>query len=181
MSLEFSDRAERAMALATEAAAMYNSPAVGPAHVLHGIIRVDFPLVLRNMGVDCRRLRLELERAWGNPGPNSSDPGPGNWARARAMVESAQIGNNYVGTEHLLLAVMRQPDAAVEHALSAVGVTPEGVAMEILRVFGASGRSGDGAAERTVLQRLDGLAIVIRVVATEIESLRDDLRRLEGK
>jgi ATP-dependent Clp protease ATP-binding subunit ClpC len=174
MSLEFSDRAERAMALATEAAAMYNSPAVGPGHVLHGIIRVDFPLVLRNMGVDCRRLRLELERAWGNPGPNSSDPGPGNWARARAMVESAQIGNNYVGTEHLLLAVMRQPDAAVEQALSAVSVTPEGVVMEILNLFGVP-------AERTVLQRLDGLAIVIRVVATEIESLRDDLRRLEGK
>jgi ATP-dependent Clp protease ATP-binding subunit ClpC len=140
MLLEVSGRAERAMALATEIAHAFRCSVVGPSHVLHGILRVEGAgaVALRNLQVDHRHLRLELERAWseGSAPAHDGSPRPPDEVLARANIESTQMGTRYIGTEHLLLAVMRQPDAVTERSLRALNVDPGAVIQELGNIFG---------------------------------------------
>jgi ATP-dependent Clp protease ATP-binding subunit ClpC len=180
MFFKVSERAQRAIARATEIADVYRFPAVGPSHVLHGILSVEGVgvVALRGLQVDQGRLRRELELAWGESAAAESDgpPDPPKEVLARASFESARLGMNYIGTEHLLLAVVRQPDEVLQRVLTSLNIRADAVIEELEVIFEfALKRDPDERDTKQLMQRLDGLAVLMKMMAAEIESIRNDL------
>src|SRR5512144_1153353 len=104
----FTDRARKVMALANQEAQRCNHEFIGTEHILLGIVKEGSGVgatVLKNLGVDLKKLRLEVERLV-KSGPDMVTMGKlPQTPRARRVVEYAieearAMGHNYVGTEH---------------------------------------------------------------------------------
>lgn len=136
----FTDRAQRAIHLAQEEAKRLNHDSLGPEHILLGLISLGEGIaaqVLANLGVDPKRVRLEIEKLIGT-GDNVLLIGDiPLTARARKVLEHAieeaqSLGHNYVGTEHLLLGIIRDEDSVPARVLENLGVKPETVREEVI-------------------------------------------------
>ena len=126
----FTDRARKVMALAHQEAQRFNHEYVGPEHILLGLMKEGSGVaanVLKNLNVDLRKLRLEVERIVGS-GPSMSDVGklPLTDQCKRVLDYAADESRaqrvHYIGTEHLLLGLIREPDGPAPAALKAAGV-----------------------------------------------------------
>ena len=130
----FNERARRVMSLADAAAHKFNNDAVGTDHVLIGLIEEGYGVganVLKNLlNVDALRLEAEKylrDRPVGvTRGKIPATPRLKKVVIA-AIDESRALNHNHVGTEHLLLAVVRDEQDAAARALAACGVRPEAV------------------------------------------------------
>src|SRR5208337_1282465 len=111
----FTDRARKVMQLANQEAQRFNHEYIGTEHILLGLVKEGSGVaadVLKNLDVDLRRIRLEVEKLL-QSGPDkvplSRLP---QTPRAKKVVEYAMdearnLGHNYVGTEHVLLGLLR--------------------------------------------------------------------------
>lgn len=134
-------RACQVMAIAEQEARRRGAAAVGPEHVLLGLALEGAGLaagVLRNLGASAERLTKALPVAVSETG----SPEPLPWAStteqvlSQATAELVLLHHNYIGTEHLLLAVVRAESGAVPDLLSCLGVAPECVRQEVYDVLG---------------------------------------------
>src|SRR5678815_2490452 len=111
----FTDRARKVMALANQEAQRFNHEYIGTEHILLGIVKEGTGVganVLKNLDLDLRKVRLEIEKRLQ---PAESAPGVGRapqTPRAKKVIEHAieearGLGHTYVGTEHLLLGLIR--------------------------------------------------------------------------
>src|SRR5438093_2764284 len=139
----FTDRARKVIALAHQEAQRFNHDHVGPEHVLLGLVKEGSGVaanVLKNLDIDLRKLRLEVEKLVG-PGASTSLPGKmsltdqAKRALAFAADESRAQRVSYIGTEHLLLGLIREPDGPAPAALKAAGVDPAKVREEVLMLL----------------------------------------------
>lgn len=142
----FTARAKNAMKHAHAEALRFNHEYIGTEHILLGLIKEGTGVaaeVLKKMGVDLRKARLEVEKLV-NTGTDVLAVGrlPNSPQAKRVIeraVEQAQILNhNYVGTEHLLLAIVMDPTCVASQALMNLGLRLEEVRDEIVAMLGSS-------------------------------------------
>jgi ATP-dependent Clp protease ATP-binding subunit ClpC len=121
----FTDRARKVMALANQEAQRFNHEYIGTEHVLLGLVKEGSGVganVLKNLDVDLRKVRLEVEKLV-KSGPDMVTMGKlPQTPRAKKVIEYAieearNLNHNYVGTEHLLLGLLREQDGVAAQVL----------------------------------------------------------------
>jgi ATP-dependent Clp protease ATP-binding subunit ClpC len=139
------DRARKVMALANQEAQRFNHEYIGTEHILLGLVKEGSGVganVLKNLNVDLRRVRLEVEKLV-KSGPEMVTMGKlPQTPRAKKVIEYAieearALNHNYVGTEHLLLGLLREHDGVAAQVLMNLGLKLEEVREEVLNLLGA--------------------------------------------
>jgi ATP-dependent Clp protease ATP-binding subunit ClpA len=158
-------------------------------------------LVLRNLGLDVDRIRSEIQSRIPS-GERTEVKGGGQLpftprakdALVLSMEESTHLGHHYIGTEHLLLALLRQKDGVAGDVLDALGLERENVRGEILRLLGES-TDGPTRVANPVLGEMPewilqianlkstvrDLQEAVESLSSEIHALRSRLERLESQ
>ncbi|MEC7294186.1 MAG: ATP-dependent Clp protease ATP-binding subunit, partial [Planctomycetota bacterium] len=151
----FTDRARKVMQLANQEAQRFNHEYIGTEHVLLGLIKEGSGVaanVLKNLDVDLRKIRLEVEKLV-QSGPDMVTMGKlPQTPRAKkvieySMEEARNLNHNYVGTEHILLGLLREQEGVAAQVLMNLGLKLEDVREEVLNLLGhgmdeGSDRSG---------------------------------------
>ncbi|KAA0214639.1 MAG: ATP-dependent Clp protease ATP-binding subunit [Leptolyngbya sp. PLA3] len=154
----FTDRARKVMALANQEAQRFNHEYIGTEHILLGLVKEGSGVganVLRNLDVDLRKVRLEVEKLV-KAGPEMVTMGKlPQTPRAKKVIEYAieearNLNHNYVGTEHLLLGLLREHDGVAAQVLMNLGLKLEEVREEVLNLLGAGSEGGGEAPESAV-------------------------------
>ena len=152
----FTDRARKVMQLANQEAQRFNHEYIGTEHVLLGHVKEGSGVaanVLKNLDVDLRRIRAEVEKIV-QSGPDMVTMGKlPQTPRAKkvieyAMEEARNLNHNYVGTEHLLLGVLRESEGVAAQVLMNLGLKLEDVREEVLNLLGHGGEGSEGGTER---------------------------------
>src|SRR5438045_3259484 len=138
----FTDRARKVMQLANQEAQRFNNDHVGTEHILLGLVKEGSGVaanVLKNLGVDLRKIRLEVEKIV-QTGPGSEMVTMGKLPQtplAKKVIEysieeARNLNHNYVGTEHLLLGLLRDPHGPGGQVLVNLGLEMEAVRKEVI-------------------------------------------------
>jgi ATP-dependent Clp protease ATP-binding subunit ClpC len=164
----FTDRARKVMALANQEAQRFNHEYIGTEHILLGLVKEGSGVganVLKNLDVDLRRVRLEVEKLV-KPGPEMVTMGKlPQTPRAKKVIEYAieearNLNHNYVGTEHLLLGLLREHDGVAAQVLMNMSLKLEQVREEVLNLLGAGTEteeaSGGGGSTKEPSSRESG-------------------------
>jgi ATP-dependent Clp protease ATP-binding subunit ClpC len=151
----FTDRARKVMQLANQEAQRFNHEYIGTEHVLLGLIKEGSGVaanVLKNLDIDLRKIRLEVEKLV-QSGPDMVTMGKlPQTPRAKkvieySMEEARNLNHNYVGTEHILLGLLREQEGVAAQVLMNLGLKLEDVREEVLSLLG-HGLEGGEATER---------------------------------
>ena len=149
----FTDRARKVMALANQEAQRFNHEYIGTEHILLGLVKEGSGVganVLKNLEVDLRKVRMEVEKLV-KSGPDMVTMGKlPQTPRAKKVIEYAieearNLNHNYVGTEHLLLGLLREQDGVAAQVLMNLGIKLEEVREEVLNLLGAGVENEDAA------------------------------------
>ena len=141
----FTDRARKVMALANQEAQRFNHEYIGTEHILLGLVKEGSGVganVLKNLDVDIKKLRLEVEKLV-KSGPDMVTMGKlPHTPRAKKVIEFAieearSLNHNYIGTEHLLLGLLRESEGVAAQVLMNLGLKLEEVRQEVLNLLGA--------------------------------------------
>ena len=139
---KFTEKAEGAIEQARLAAFGLGHSYVGTEHLLLGILRERAGLgarILRDRGLSEHGLKDTISRANGTGEPGVPTQGLTKHAWQvieKAAADAARLGHSYIGTEHLLLGILRQPDCGGARALAAAGLSVNDIYTDILAVFG---------------------------------------------
>ena len=151
----FTDRARKVMQLANQEAQRFNHEYIGTEHILLGLIKEGSGVaanVLKNLDVDLRKIRLEVEKLV-QSGPDMVTMGKlPQTPRAKkvieySMEEARNLNHNYVGTEHILLGLLREQEGVAAQVLMNLGLKLEEVREEVLNLLG-HGVEGPEGSER---------------------------------
>jgi ATP-dependent Clp protease ATP-binding subunit ClpA len=206
----FTDRARKVMQLANQEAQRLNHEYVGTEHMLLGLIKEGSGVaanVLKNLDVNLNRVRAEAERII------QTGPGGGQVVMGRmpltpqakkaieyAVEEGQQLKHNYVGTEHLLLGLLREVEGVAAQVLMNLGVRLNDIRDEVMNILGVGPELRRAAAEvgassgpdervKELDEHIEWLemqkeALVILTAfekAAEIQTQLDKLRRFRGR
>src|SRR5215467_207655 len=158
----FTDRARKVMQLANQEAQRFNHEYIGTEHILLGLVKEGSGVaanVLKNLDIDLRKIRLEVEKIV-QAGPDMVTMGKlPQTPRAKKVIEysieeARNLNHNYVGTEHLLLGLLREQEGVAAQVLMNLGLKLEDVREEVLNLLGhnmdsGESSSGGGSSERT--------------------------------
>ncbi|AII60294.1 ATP-dependent Clp protease ATP-binding subunit [Dehalococcoides mccartyi] len=139
---KFSERARRVLTYAQEEAQSLNHNYIGTEHILLGLVREEEGVaarVLVNMDVNLAKVRSTVEFILGR-GEHPATSETGLTSRAKKVIElgideARNLGHNYIGTEHLLLGLLREGEGAAAGVLESFGVTVEKVRTEVGRIL----------------------------------------------
>ena len=140
----FTDRARKVMQLANQEAQRFNHEYIGTEHILLGLVKEGSGVaanVLKNLDVDLRKIRLEVEKLV-QSGPEMVTIGKlPQTPRAKkvieySMEEARNLNHNYVGTEHILLGLLREQEGVAAQVLMNLGMKLEDVREEVLNLLG---------------------------------------------
>ncbi len=140
---KFTEKAEGAIEQARLAAFELGHSYIGTEHLLLGILRESAGLgarLLRDRGLSEHGLKAAVSRrsGTGEPGTPAQGLTKHAWqAIEKAASDAARLGHSYIGTEHLLLGILRQPDCGGARALTEAGLSLNDIYTDILAVFGA--------------------------------------------
>ncbi|MHC4291275.1 MAG: ATP-dependent Clp protease ATP-binding subunit [Planctomycetota bacterium] len=146
----FTDRARKVMALANQEAQRFNHEYIGTEHILLGLVKEGNGVganVLRNLDIDVKKLRLEIEKLV-KSGPDMVTMGKlPQTPRTKKVIEFAieearSLNHNYVGTEHILLGLLRETEGIAAQVLMNLGLKLEDVRQEVLNLLGAGVEDG---------------------------------------
>src|SRR4051794_609001 len=152
----FTDRARKVMQLANQEAQRFNHEYIGTEHALLGLIKEGSGVaanVLKNLDVDLRKIRLEVEKLV-QSGPDMVTMGRlPQTPRAKkvieySMEEARNLNHNYVGTEHILLGLLREQEGVAAQVLMNLGLKLEEVREEVLNLLGHGIEGAEGSGER---------------------------------
>jgi len=148
----FTQRARRVLSLAHEEAERMRHNYIGTEHLLLGLIREEGGVagrVLRELDLDSERVKEMVERltAASRPPAGRIELAPTTEQVLQFAIEEARrMGHHYIGTEHLLLGLVRQDEGVAVDVLKRMGVTPEQVRRQTRRVL------QEGTARRSITQ-----------------------------
>jgi len=142
----FTDRARKVMQLANQEAQRFNHEYIGTEHILLGLVKEGSGVaanVLKNLDVDLRKIRLEVERIvqHGTGGDQVVMGRLPHTPRAKKVIEysieeARNLNHSYVGTEHLLLGLLRENEGVAAQVLMNLGLKLEDVREEVLNLLG---------------------------------------------
>src|SRR6266516_7139241 len=149
---KFTERVRKVMYLAREEAARLQHDYIGTEHLLLGVIREGEGIaatVLNNLGLDLDRIRQEVENMVSAAGGTMTIGEIPFTPRAKRVLELAveearSLGHNYVGTEHLLLGLIREGEGVAAKVLLELGVDRKRVREETLKLLGGTPSSSAG-------------------------------------
>ena len=157
----FTERAQQVLVLAQEEAKRLNHNFIGTEHLLLGLVREGSGIAsraLQGMSVDLSRVRAEVERITPK-GEKVIQQGISYTPRAKRVVElaieeSQNLGHNYVGTEHLMLGLIREGEGIAAQVLSNMGIDLKRARKEVIHLLGgeegvARAAEGDKAGPQT--------------------------------
>ena len=153
----FTERARRVMALANHEAQRFNHEYIGTEHILLGLLKEGSgvgPNVLKNLDVDLHKVRMEVEKRV-KSGPEMVTMGKlPKTPRAKKVLEYAveearNLNHNYIGTEHLLLGLLREQDGVAAQVLMNLGLKLDEVREEVLKLLGPGMDVDEGEATAT--------------------------------
>ncbi|MBU1042834.1 MAG: ATP-dependent Clp protease ATP-binding subunit [Candidatus Omnitrophica bacterium] len=148
----FTERARKVILLAKEEAKRFNHDYIGTEHILLGLIKEGEGVaaaVLQNLGLNLDMIRLEVEKLV-QPGPSTVTSGDIPFTpKAKkvielAMDEAKSLGHNYIGTEHLLLGLIRESEGVAAQVLMNLGLDLNKVRKEIMDLLGTTSVNYDG-------------------------------------
>ena len=176
----FTDRARKVMALANQEAQRFNHEYVGTEHILLGLVKEGSGVganVLKYMDVDLARIN-EVVRKLIKHGPDMVATGDLPQTPRTKMVidyaieEARTLNHNYVGTEHILLGLLREEKGVAAQVLMNLGLSIEQVREEVLNLLGAGCESDAGQPGRPSPTRtVDTIGVLDR--ATELAQQGD--------
>jgi ATP-dependent Clp protease ATP-binding subunit ClpC len=146
---KFTDRARKVLTLAQDEAQRFNHNYIGTEHLLLGLVREGEGVaarVLENMNVELPKVRTAVEFIIGR-GDRPVVGEVGLTPRAKRVIELAidearRLGHNYIGTEHLLLGLVREGEGIAAGVLESLGVNLDKVRHEVIRVLSQSSSVG---------------------------------------
>src|ERR1700732_537065 len=151
----FTDRARKVMQLANQEAQRFNHEYIGTEHILLGLVKEGSGVaanVLKNLDIDLRKIRNEVEKIV-QAGPEMVTMGKlPQTPRAKKVIEYAieearNLNHNYVGTENLLLGLLREQEGVAAQVLMNLNLKLEEVREEVLNLLG-HGMDAGGESER---------------------------------
>ena len=143
----FTERVRKVLAMAREEAARLHHEYVGTEHILLGLIREGEGVaaaVLQNLSVDLDEIQQKIEeqvkkgKAAQATGPDLPYTSRAKKVLELAMAEARELNHSYVGTEHLLLGLLREEKGIAAQVLSEASVTLESARSETLRLLGTT-------------------------------------------
>ena len=141
----YSDRAQRVILLAQEEARRLNFAYVSTEHLLLGLLREDSGVAaraLKNLNIDLEQVRAEIEKSLGR-GTQPPSGEPQYTPRGKRVImdlaldEARNLGHSYVGTEHLLLGLIREGECTAARLLENMGADLERVRREVIKLLGS--------------------------------------------
>ena len=140
----FTDRARRVMQLANQEAQRFNHEYIGTEHILLGLVKEGSGVacnVLTNLEVELREVRLEVEKLVQREPEMITMGKLPQTPRAKklleyAMEEARDLDHSFIGTEHLLLGLLRQSEGTAAQVLEALGLNQDEVRVEVLNLLG---------------------------------------------
>ena len=181
---KFSERARRVLSLAQEEAQRFNHNYIGTEHILLGLVRETEGVaarVLSSLTVDLAKVRSAVEFIIGR-GEKPADGEIGLTPRAKKVVELAvdearRMNHTYIGTEHLLIGLLREGEGVAAGVLESLGVTLDKVRAETHRILSHSSGSGtQGSRTGSKTPTLDQLGVDLTLAARE-----DKLDKVVGR
>ncbi|MDG1367132.1 MAG: ATP-dependent Clp protease ATP-binding subunit [Acidimicrobiales bacterium] len=148
----FTDRARRVVVLAQEEARLLNHNYIGTEHILLGLIHEGEGVAakaLESLGISLEAVRNQVEEIIGQGGSSPSGHIPFT-PRAKKVLElslreALQLGHNYIGTEHILLGLIREGEGVAAQVLVKLGADLSRVRQQVIQLLsGYSGSGGDG-------------------------------------
>ena len=173
---KFTERARRVLTLAQEEAHRFNHNYIGTEHILLGLVREGDGVaakVLSNLGVELNKVRSAVEFIIGR-GDRTVLGEIGLTPRAKKVIELAvdearRLGHSYIGTEHLLLGLVREGEGIAAGVLESLGVNIERVRAETTRILSQSSpqaaTAGSGARQASRTPTVDQLGIELTAAA----------------
>ncbi|MDP2911223.1 MAG: ATP-dependent Clp protease ATP-binding subunit, partial [Candidatus Omnitrophota bacterium] len=150
----FTERARKVIILAKEEAKRFNHDYIGTEHMLLGLLREGegvAAVVLQKMGLNLQQIRMEIEKIV-KPGPPTVVSGDIPFTPTAKKVielsseEARSLGHNYIGTEHLLLGLIREGEGVASQVLINLGLDLNKVREEIAELLGSNISPGFGGA-----------------------------------
>ena len=164
---KFSERARRVLSLAQEEAQRFNHNYIGTEHILLGLVRETEGVaarVLSSLSVDLSKVRSAVEFIIGR-GEKPAQGEIGLTPRAKKVVELAvdearRMNHTYIGTEHLLIGLLREGEGVAAGVLESLGVTLDKVRSETHRILShTSGQGQQARGNNTKTPTLDNLGV----------------------
>ena len=184
----FTDRARQVMGLARREAVRFGHDYIGTEHVLLGLIQEGSGVaadVLNCLDVDPKEVRERTEKLV-SPGADPVTAGQLPFTmRAKKVLEfsleeATTLGHNYIGTEHLLLGLIREQGGIAAAVLADLGVELDAARKEIQELLGLEAGDRTRFSSSPGGDRVESDAFLIRVL-NRIGDLEERVRRLEGK
>src|SRR3954464_4387406 len=158
----FTDRARRVVVLAQEEARLLNHNYIGTEHILLGLIHEGEGVAakaLESLGISLEAVRNQVEEIIGQGGSSPSGHIPFT-PRAKKVLElslreALQLGHNYIGTEHILLGLIREGEGVAAQVLVKLGADLSRVRQQVIQLLSGypgpagSGQQGASASEKT--------------------------------
>src|SRR3979411_3123653 len=141
----FTDRARRVVVLAQEEARMLNHNYIGTEHILLGLIHEGEGVAaksLESLGISLEGVRSQVEEIIG-PGPQEPSgqiPFPPRATKVLelSLREALQLGHNYIGTEHILLGLIREGEGVAAQVLVKLGADPSRIRQQVIQLLQGS-------------------------------------------
>ncbi len=155
MNYNFTDRVRKVLAMARDEAIRLQHDYVGPEHILLGLIREGEGVaaaVLTNLSADLDQVHERVEESVKKGKATIALGELPYTSRAKkvlefAMAEARELNHSYVGTEHLLLGLLREEKGIAAQVLGALGISLEDARAETLKVLGSEMGGGGGPSE----------------------------------
>jgi len=188
----FTERARKVIILAKEEARRFNHDYIGTEHILLGLIREGEGVaaaVLQKLDVSLENIRLEIEKLV-QPGPTTQIIGDipftprAKKALELAAEEARSLGHNYIGTEHLLLGLIREGEGIASQVLLNLGMDLNSVRNEVMGLLGSAlpgMNQGAAAAAKTKTPALDAFGRDLTALAREnkLDPVIDRVQEIE--
>ena len=151
----FTERAKQVIIFARQEAGRLNHDYIGTEHLLLGLVKIGGGVaaeVLDGLGLSLQKIRLEIEKLV-QPGPTTLSVGEIPFTpRAKkvldlAVEEARVMGHNYIGTEHILLGLVREGEGIASQVLENLGIESESLREKILELLGGETQGAVGAGE----------------------------------
>jgi ATP-dependent Clp protease ATP-binding subunit ClpC len=161
MNYNFTDRVRKVLAMAREEAIRLQHDYVGTEHILLGLIREGEGVaaaVLNNLAVDLEQVQEKVEESVRRGKATIALGELPYTSRAKkvlefAMAEARELNHSYVGTEHLLLGLLREEKGIAAEVLGQLGVSLEDARRETLKLLGSEPNSQPSSAAPVVARR----------------------------
>ncbi|MBN2554923.1 MAG: ATP-dependent Clp protease ATP-binding subunit [Anaerolineales bacterium] len=182
MMERFTQKARRVLSLAHEEAERMRHNYIGSEHLLLGLIQEEGSVgsrVLRELGLETARVKEMVERlsGFGQHASGRIELAPGTEKVLQLAIEEArQMDHHYIGTEHLLLGLVSQPEGVGVAVLRRLGITPEQVRRQTQRMLqeGPSRRTAPKGGSKEKEKEKKAKTPLVDQLATDLTTLAED-------